>query len=314
MIIIALAVLALLALFYLLSKAADFVVGNSSQIAEEFSLPLPLIGLALGILTTLPEISLGISSLEHGVPAMSAGNLLGGIFVVLSLVLGLNIISNREVKTDGNWHSLIPLAIYLLLPAGLALDGGFQYFDAIIMIVGYLIWLAVSYFPKGHGIQINLVTINRKKLAKQIFFVLLGGLIILVISDFIVTISLFLLETFNIYPFLVGILVFSIGTNLPEISIALTSGKKKAGSLSFSHLSGSAAANVLCLGLFSLGGTMVTGAGKGPASWAYGTILLLLFLFLFHSYDSGKKFSRSEGWFLLVFYAIFAALQIFLVG
>lgn len=312
--IIFLAILSLLVLFYLLGKTADFVVDNSSRIAEEFSLPLPLIGLALGILTTLPEISLGISSIGHGVPAMSTGNLMGGIFVVLSLVLGINIISNREVKTDGNWRSLIPLAIYLLLPFGLSLDGGFQYFDAIIMIVGYLIWLAISYLPTSRGMQINLITINKKRLAKQIFFVLLGGVIILIVSDFIVTLSLFLLKTFNVYPFLVGILIFSIGTNLPEISIALTSGKKKAGNLSFSHLSGSAAANVLCLGLFSLQGNMTTGAGSGPATWAYGIILFLLFLFLFYSYKSDKKFSHLEGWSLLVFYVIFVVLQIFLIG
>lgn len=311
---IALAIFGLIIFFYLLSLAADFVVGNSSKIAEEFSLPLPLIGLLLGILTTLPELSLGISSLEHGVPAMSAGNLLGGIFVILSLVLGLNIISNREIETDGNWHSLIPLAVYLLLPAGLSLDGSFQYFDAIIMIVGYLVWLAVSYFPKSRGLKINLLAINKKSLAKQVFFIITGGIAILVFSDIIVSLSLFLLKSFNIYPFLVGVLVFSIGTNLPEISIALTSARKKAGSLSFSHLSGSAAANVLSLGLISLGGNMVTGAGRGAASWAYGGILLLLLLFLFYSYDSGKKFSRVEGWFLLVFYAVFATLQIFLVG
>lgn len=311
---IALAIFGLIIFFYLLSLAADFVVGNSSKIAEEFSLPLPLIGLLLGILTTLPELSLGISSLEHGVPAMSAGNLLGGIFVILSLVLGLNIISNREIETDGNWHSLIPLAVYLLLPAGLSLDGSFQYFDAIIMIVGYLVWLAVSYFPKSRGLKISLLAINKKSLAKQVFFIITGGIAILVFSDIIVSLSLFLLKSFNIYPFLVGVLVFSIGTNLPEISIALTSARKKAGSLSFSHLSGSAAANVLCLGLISLGGNMVIGAGRGAASWAYGGILLLLLLFLFYSYDSGKKFSRVEGWFLLVFYAVFATLQIFLVG
>lgn len=311
---IALAVLGLIIFFYLLSRAADFVVGNSSKIAEEFSLPLPLIGLLLGILTTLPELSLGISSLEHGVPAMSAGNLLGGIFVILSLILGLNIISSREVETDGNWHSLIPLAVYLLLPAGLSLDGSFQYFDAIIMIVGYLVWLAASYFRQGHGLQINLISINKKHLAKQVFFVIAGGLAILIFSDVIVNLSLFILEAFEIYPFLVGIVVFSIGTNLPEISIALTSAKKKAGNLSFSHLSGSAAANVLCLGLIGLSGKMSVGAGQGPASWAYGIILLLLLLFLFHSYDSGKKFSRTEGWVLIVFYAVFIALQIFLVG
>ncbi len=311
--IIILAIFVLLILFYLLGKTADFVVKNSSKITEEFFLPLPLVGFILGMFTTLPELSLGISSLERGVPAISAGNLLGGIFVILSLVLGLNIIFNREIETDNRWYSLIPLAIYLLLPVILSLDGNFQYFDALILIIGYLFWLAISYLPESHGLQINLLTINKKKLAKQVFFVITGVIAVLILSDIIVNLSLFLLEFFNIFPYLVGVLFFSVGTNLPEISIAITSTRKKVSNLSFSYLSGSATANVLCLGLISLSGKMTIGAGKGPASWAFGIILLLLLFFLLFSYNSGKKFSRVEGWTLLIFYIIFVALQIFLI-
>lgn len=305
---IVLAVIAIFSLFYLLGKVAGLVVKNSTLIAEEFSLPLPLLGIFLGILTTVPEFSLGISSLERSVPDLAAGNLLGGIFVALSLVLAFNLLFNREVKTDGNWHSLVPLAVYLMLPVALGFDGYYGYYDSLILIAGYLAWIIATYFNQSHGFKIHLNIINKKKLALRVLYVFAGVAAILLLSDLIVRLSLFLVELFDIHPFLVGVIIFSIGTNLPEISIAVSAVKRSASSLSFSHLSGSAAANPLCLGVLGLSGFLKTGS-SAVAFWSYGLLLLALLLSLLYFYRSGKKLSRSEGWILLIFYSVFAGLQ-----
>lgn len=314
MLMIILALIGLLILFYCLGLLADFVVKNSSDVANEFGLPLPLIGLILGLITTLPELSLGLNALKNNVPAMSAGNLLGGIFIILSLVLAVNLFINREVKTDGRWTSLLPLFFYLLLPLILGFDGYFGYFDSLLLILGYFLWLVFSYFGQSHGFKFDLVAVSKKKLARQFVFIIVGALGILIASGWIVNLTLFVLETFDIKPFLIGILLFAIGTNLPELSIAWGSKKHSAGALSFSHLSGSAGANVLCLGLLGLSGSLALNAGSGPAFYVYSGLLILLLLFLLWFYHSDKKLSRFEGIVLLVFYILFALSQFFLVA
>jgi len=314
MFLIILALLGLLILFYCLGLLADSVVKNSSDVASEFGLPLPLIGLILGLLTTLPELSLGLSALKNDVPAMSAGNLLGGVFIILSLVLAINLFINREVKTDGRWWSLVPLFCYLLLPLILGIDGDFGYTDSLLFIFGYFLWLIFSYFSYSHGFKFSLVAVSKKKLSRQVLFIVAGVLGILITSGWIVSLTLFVLETYSIKPFLVGILLFAIGTNLPELSIAWGSKKHSAGTLSFSHLSGSAGANVLCLGLLGLSGSLTLNAGGGWAFFAYSGLLVLLLLFLLWFYRSDKKLSRLEGFVLLFFYILFALSQFFLVG
>jgi cation:H+ antiporter len=299
----------ILVLFYLLGKSADLVVHNSLEAAKEFGLPLVLVGVMLGLLTTLPEFALGINSITHNVPEMSVGNLLGGVVVMLSLVLGLSLFFNRRVATDGKLLTLLPLGLCLMLPIVLALDGSYSYFDGLILISGFICWVLFTYFGNGHGINFKIVTVSKGKLIRQMVLTVFGGLGILITSYWIVEVTLFLLNEFAISPFLVGILAFSIGTNLPELSIAWQSRKRSAGFLSVSHLFGSVAANVFCLGLLSFSGRLIINIGS--SFFAYLLILLVLFTIMAIFYKTDKAFSRTEGVVLIIFYFVFVVLQLF---
>src|SRR3989344_1246010 len=91
----------IIVLFILIGKAADIVITGVRGLAQKLHINLFLAGLMLGIFTSLPEITIGINALLAGIPALSFGNLIGGTLVLFGPILGLSLILNRRVATDG---------------------------------------------------------------------------------------------------------------------------------------------------------------------------------------------------------------------
>ena len=121
---------------------------------------------------------------------------------------------------------------------------------------------------------------------------------------------MYLLKGYEISFFAVGLILYSLGTNLPELIIAIRSFKRKMGELSFSNLLGSAMSNSLMLGILS---TMK--AIRVEVDISYWFLLIFTFIFfivLYIFYKTDHLFSRKEGIFLLLLYLVFLSSQIFI--
>ncbi|MBI2035144.1 MAG: sodium:calcium antiporter [Candidatus Liptonbacteria bacterium] len=73
----------------LLLFSANFLVSESARIAEQFGVPIILIGILISIGTTLPEIVFGVRSVFLGHGGMSLGNAFGSVIFNGSFILGL---------------------------------------------------------------------------------------------------------------------------------------------------------------------------------------------------------------------------------
>ncbi len=304
----------LIALFLVLGLSADFAVKNIKYIALSLRLRTFVLGAILGIATTLPELSVGINAALKGVSGVSAGNILGGITVIIGLILGVSLILHKNINTEDNLKSLVPVLIVILSPFLLGTDGVFSLIDGLIMIALYLA-LVIYLYKTGKSTIIaneSFVILEKKKIAKALLFSLLGIIIVLLSSGFIVELASNLLEKTGMSKLMLGILVFSIGTNLPEITIALTSWKRKASELSVSFLISSAFTNIFTLGIISVFKPITFQIG--PAYYVLAFFLsLIMVLFVIFAF-SDKKLSRREGFILLFTYLAFLAVNIFLVG
>jgi len=285
----------LLVLFALLGISADYVVRNIKYIATVLKIRLFAFGILLGLVTSLPELSVGINTTLDRATSLSVGNLLGGMIIVLSLVVGCSLLLNRKVVTDGNLKILIPQLAVIFSPILFGLDGTYGLADGLIMIglyFGLIYYLfRANYSFGGEGFAL----IEKNKIIKAIFLSVVGAVGVLLLSHWIVVRSLILSQDWGISKLLLGVLIFSIGTNLPEISIAITSWRKHISELSLSHLLSSTFTNVLILGIlaFIRPITIVV----GPVYYVLAIFLtLVLTLFLFF-YRSGKKMDRKKGLF-----------------
>lgn len=298
---------AIILLFYILGKSADIVVLNVRKIGERFGIRIFFLGLIIGFLTSLPEFSIGVNALITGTADISFGNLIGGIFVLFGLVLGLSIVLNRKIHTDGKLSTILPIVSYLLIPLFLGLDGSISLLDGTVLILLYF-FIVYHAYAKGHHIEREVrVSVTKKDMMKMFFSLVAGIAFIIVISHLIIELSLVLLERFNVSKMLIGLLFFSIGTNLPEIIVTIRSWKRNVEELSLSNILGSALANILIVGIFSFVSPIAI-AANGFYFVTIISMAIILGFFAFF-YETGRELTRREGILLIGIYAVFVIIQ-----
>jgi len=303
--------LLLLLLFTVLGVAADFTVKNIKYITSVLKIRLFAFGIILGLITTLPELSVGINATIDKAASLSVGNLLGGIMVIFGLILGVSLILNREITTDGNIKTIIPEIAIIFSPILFGLDGNYGLLDGLAMI---FLYLGLIFYLYRSNLAFNLPNfniINKNKIAKAAFISIIGIIAVLLASHWIVKTTLDLLNYINVSKLVVGVLIFAIGTNLPEITITIASWRKKTSELCLSHLLSSAFANVLILGI--LASIRPIAFTVSPNFWLLAISIAIILLSFLLFYLSGKKMDRREGYILLSIYILFVGLNFLIV-
>jgi cation:H+ antiporter len=182
-------------------------------------------------------------------------------------------------------------------------------FDGVFMVMLYV--LLLFFIEKKQG----LMEVVNKKIHKQrvnhlaLLLKIFGGVILVYFSsEFIVNQTIYFSHQLKVSPFYISLLGLSLGTNLPEISLAVRSvltGKKD---IAFGDYVGSAAANTLLFGILSL---FYQGPVNINGNFYISFIFIILGLTAFYWFSRSKNtISRSEGGMLLALYAVFIFIEL----
>ena len=298
--------------FFVIWYGAGLVVSVVDHLARRLNLSSFAVSFfVLGILTSLPETTVGISAIIDKKPEIFVGNLLGAslvlfIFVIpLLAVLGGGIRLAHQLDNKKLFFSLLVTAA----PVFLVVDRQVSLYEGLflIFIYGYLFYSIEK--RKGLLERVKDQLLNHKgSVGFEILKLLFGIAIIFLSSKFIVDQTIYFSSVFKISSFLLSLLFLSVGTNLPELSLAVRAvflGKKE---VAFGDYVGSAAANTLIFG----GLTMING---GEVLLANGFLKIFLFTFFglalfFYFSRSKNEISRYEGIILLLFYLLFFLTEI----
>ncbi|MDP3836556.1 MAG: hypothetical protein Q8Q67_00355 [bacterium] len=312
--------------FIILGRGADLLVGNLRAIADHTKIHPVLLGTLLGFLTTIPEFMVGLNAVSRGLPGLSLGNIWGGIMVILALILGSSIYLQREIKTDGRLVVILPSFILIILSLFLGLRGTLHYYDGALLMIAYfvLIYLDLKTGGQYHkdestekivleqekvGGRWQRAMQWRKNLQREFIWALAGLALVSISSYVIMEIADIALTRLSVPPFLIGLLVFAIGTNLPEITVMLRSVKNKSGDLSFGHLVGSAVSNILVLSILTFIAPLTVNV-----NWRYYVLMLFIGLTLAcisWFYVTKRRFERWEGAVLIALYLLFIAYELY---
>ncbi len=306
---IALSIVSIAGLFYILGKTADLLVVETKILGERLKMRIFFLGIILGFLTSMPELAIGLNAATKNASAISFGNLVGGIIVLFGLILGISVFLNRSIATDGKTKNILPLLIYLFLPLVFGLDGSISPVEGIALIVGYVLLIFHLYATtRGNKKRVKKIKLSGIEFTKTIF--LFGGSIIgiILISNLIIRLTLSVLQIFVISPFIIGLLAYSLGTNLPEIMITIRAWKNNTKELSVSNLIGSAIANGCIIGIVAFINII-------PVTVNAGYYLLMFFMAVLFGkllafYESDSALTRREGIVLAVIYFLFVIVQI----
>ncbi len=299
-------VFSLLVIFF----SARFVITEVSGLANrlhasQFGVSLIL----LGFLTSLTDISVGINAQLQGRPDIYAGNFIGGSFVIIFLVLPLLAILKKGLPIEKRLprKHLIGFVVLISLPVLLALDGRIGTIDSVLMISSYVLFL---FFEMGgtYGKKRARSLMNKRVLI-SVAKIALAGAAIFISSHYLVEGTGQFATLIGIPAFVVSIVLLSLGTNVPELSLAITSVLKKKTDVAFGDYIGSASLNPLMLGVFSL--------INGPYDLGFEGFrpILLVFLlgnalFLYVGFRKGH-IPISTSFILIVGYSLVLTHQVF---
>lgn len=301
--------LVLLALLcYLIGRAADVVIVSTKAIGRSLGVKDFWLGIALGALTSTPELFIGIQSQVRGNGELSFGNLTGGVLVLLGLVLGLSVALQREVRVAKVFviGELAAIAGYIVLPLVLASDGVLSPLDGLLLVALYL--TTVFFLMERHRRHGGVALRRRSSNLASSLKLVAGLAIVLVLARLILEVTLALTAAAGFSLFIIGLLLLAVGTNLPEITLAFSAYRSHARELSLGNLVGSSFANGCVLGILALLGPITFERTSSFFVLVVATVVLLV-SFIWYA-ASGKTLTRREGWALVATYVAFVAVSL----
>lgn len=298
--------------FFVIWFGADLIIKSVDRIARKVRLSSFSISFfLLGILTSIPEIAVSATAVADHKPEIFVGTLLGGTVTIFLLIIPLLAIFGKgiHINNDLNETNLLMTLFVMIVPSFLIIDKKVTNPEGVFLILLYGILFYM--IQRKHGIfehdPQNIMELKAYSFIDMIKMGI-GVAFVFISSQNIVSQTIAFSGIFHIPTYYISLLILSVGTNLPELSLALRavfSGKK---SIAFGDYLGSAAANTLLFGIFTL---MNDGEVLTVNSFFITFLFTAIGLILFYIFSKSRRFiSTQEGWMLLGIYGLFIAYEL----
>jgi len=287
---------------------ADVIIDQSERIALKFNIPEFIIGatlIALG--TSLPEMAASIAASYNGKPDIAVSNVIGSNILNITLVLATVFLIAKKINPardffakDSTW-ALMPVFVFILM----ILDGIISRFDALLLLLligAYLLFLLqdAKNIPDLEDIE----DINESDFswAKVLPLILLGFVLVVVGAHFTVESASGIAREFGISEWVIGIIMISLGTSLPELVVSVSAALKGKVDMAIGNIIGSNMANTtVVLGAAAMVNPMPVNASAYMFDIATMTVATLLLVFI----TANKLYSKSAGISLIIILGLF---------
>lgn len=285
----------------------ELLIHQSERLALKFNISEFIIGatlIALG--TSLPETAACVAASYAQKPQIAIANVIGSNIINITLVLASVFLVAAKIKPsrdffakDSTW-ALMPALIFLLI----IMDGIISRFDGMLLLLlmgAYLLFLTQDRknIPQEHLEEINMLRFSWIKTVFALFF----GLILVIIgAHFAIESASEIAKNFGISEWIIGIIMISIGTSLPELAVSLSAAIKGKADMAIGNIIGSNMANTsVVLGAAALTNPMPI---QGMAHmFDIATMIVATFLLVFIT--ANKLYNRSAGISLIIILGLF---------
>jgi cation:H+ antiporter len=287
---------------------ADFIVNQSERIALHFNVSEFVIGatiVALG--TSLPEMAASVAANFNNKPEIAVSNAIGSNIFNITLVLAIifiitkNINPNRDFfKKDTTW-ALVPIILFLLM----SIDGFIGTLDAILLIIlmfAYMLFLLED--PSSLEIDDDMEDIKEESFqwSKVIGLLLVGFVFVVGGAHFAIESASNIALDFGISEWIVGIIMISFGTSLPELVVSISAALKGKVDMAIGNVIGSNLANTtLVLGFAALVDPLPVSFQENLFDIATMTAATVMLIYI----TANKLYSRPAGISLLILLTLF---------
>ncbi len=286
---------------------ADFIITQSERIALRFNISEFIIGatlIALG--TSLPEMATSIAANLEGKPEIAVANAVGSNILNITLVLAVTLIitrcfvSKRDFFAKDSIWVLMPILIFLLM----SIDGVISRFDAILLIIlmiAYLIYL----IQDSNRLDTDYLKEDIKKpfsWLKSIALLTIGFILVVLGAHFGVDSASSIAKSFGISQWVIGVILVSFGTSLPELVVSVSAVLKGKTEMAIGNIIGSNLANItMVIGVSALVKDLPIDVHRYIFDLSIMTASTIIFIYIM----ANKLYSRPAGISLLILLALF---------
>lgn len=286
---------------------ADQIINQSERIALKFKIPEFIIGatlIALG--TSLPEMAASIAASVNGKPDIAIANVIGSNVLNITLVLATVFLIAKTISPardffakDSTW-ALVPVLVFILM----ILDGIISRFDAMLLLLlmgAYLLFLLrdATNIPEEDLEDLDESTFSWMKTIP----ILLGSFILVIVgAHFTVESASQIARDFGISEWIIGIIMISLGTSLPELVVSISAAIRGKVDMAIGNIIGSNMANTtVVLGAAALVSPMPIVAMTYVFDIATMTVATFLLVFI----TANKLYNKSAGISLIIILGLF---------
>lgn len=291
---------------------AGKIVSSTNAFARKLRIsPFSFSFLVLGIFTSSPEFAVGLTAISEHKPEIYMGNLIGGIPVLFLLAIPILAIfgNGLKLKDSISQKNLLFSFAVMLAPALFVLDGKVTFVESVIFVILYIALVFFIEREKGFFDNGNRQLLEvRSYSLKDIMNVIFGVALVFIAGHYIVEGTQYFASLLKLSTFFISLILLSLGTNVPELSLAIkaiASGKKD---VAFGDYVGSGAANTLLFGLFGIlnAKTVIV-----KENFLFSFIILCIGLLTFFFFARSKnELSRIEGIILVILFLSFGIVQL----
>jgi len=292
---------------------ADLLVRESERIALKFNISEFIIGatlIALG--TSLPEMAASIAASADGKPQIAIANVIGSNILNITLVLGTIFLISKTINPDRDFFAkdstwaIVPVFIFILM----IFDGVVSRFDAMLLLLlmaAYVMFL----LREARGI-ISAEIEDAEERAEEdlqsfswvtaLPMVLLGLILIIGGANFTIDSASAIARDFGISEWIIGIIMISLGTSLPELVVSISASIKGKVDMAIGNIIGSNMANTtIVLGAAALTSPMQINITDYLFDISTMLVASLMLVFL----TANKLYSKPAGISLFIILGLF---------
>jgi len=286
---------------------AELIIKQSEKIALKYNIPEFIIGatlIALG--TSLPEMAASIAASMNHKPEIAISNVIGSNILNITLVLASVFLIARNINPkrdffakDSTW-ALVPVLVFILM----ILDGVISRFDAVLLLLlmgAYLLFLLqdAKSIPLEELEDIDLSHFSWL----MVISILMGGFILVIGgAHFTVESASEIAKSFGISEWVIGIIMISLGTSMPELVVSISAAAKGKVDMAIGNIIGSNLANTtVVLGSAALANPMPINAPAYLFDIATMIVATLILVFL----TANKLYTKSAGISLVIILGLF---------
>ena len=308
-----------------LVKGSAWFLRGAERIGLHFGMSPFVVGALLVALgTSLPELVASIAGVFHGVPEIVVSSAVGSNIANILLIVGAGAVVARSISITKNLiDSELPvLSVAMAITIFVLFDGVVTFYESIILVVSYIIYVVYAVVGAGGGEESPLMTQEEKDIEellgkqkglisrlfyllsekKDIIFFFIGIIFVISGANYLVQSIVAIATISHIAPAIISATALSFGTSLPELVVFIKSVISKRYDIAIGGVIGSNIFNALAVigipGLF-------TSLPINHNTLTIAIPMMALVTFLIVIAGISRKIYHWEGMFFVLLYILF---------